>query len=161
MKGTGKADWQEVFSNGIAPQPKLVPGKVWGGGNNRQSKAKVGYGWQNFYLHLDWSPAATPDRRAKYEVRLSSCPVSGSAQALKNWPFQSPTRVKARNFLTIFKETKLRKFWAVVVAHLVERSLPTPEICGSNPVNSKILSINCTTYRKDKNEEKRPGMGHL
>ena len=29
--------------------------------------------------------------------------------------------------------------WAVVVAQLVERSLPTPEVCGSNPVIDKNL----------------------
>ena len=35
--------------------------------------------------------------------------------------------------------------WAVVVAQLVERSLPIPEVCGSNPVIGKkfiyILNI--------------------
>ena len=29
--------------------------------------------------------------------------------------------------------------WAVVVAQLVERSLPMPEVHGSNPVIGKIL----------------------
>ena len=29
--------------------------------------------------------------------------------------------------------------WAVVVAQLVEWSLPIPEVCGSNPVISKKL----------------------
>ena len=28
--------------------------------------------------------------------------------------------------------------WKVLVAQLVERSFPTPEVCGSNPVNGKI-----------------------
>ena len=32
---------------------------------------------------------------------------------------------------------------AVVVAQLVERSLPTPEIRGSNPNIGKVLSTNC------------------
>ena len=36
----------------------------------------------------------------------------------------------------------LKEHWAVVVAQLVERSLPTPEIRGSNPVIRKNLSIN-------------------
>ena len=36
--------------------------------------------------------------------------------------------------------------WAVVVAQLAERSLLTPEICGLNPVISKILSIKFSTY---------------
>ena len=30
------------------------------------------------------------------------------------------------------------KIWAVVVAQLVERSLPLAEVCGSNPVIGKI-----------------------
>ena len=34
--------------------------------------------------------------------------------------------------------------WAVVVAQLVELSLLTPEICGSNLNMVKILSTNCT-----------------
>ena len=32
---------------------------------------------------------------------------------------------------------------AVVVAQLVERSLPTPEIRGSNPNSGKVLFTNC------------------
>ena len=32
----------------------------------------------------------------------------------------------------VLKQTII--FWAVVVAQLVERSLPTPEVRGSNPV---------------------------
>ena len=32
-------------------------------------------------------------------------------------------------------------YWAVVVAQLVERSLPIPEVRGSNPVIGKILFI--------------------
>ena len=50
--------------------------------------------------------------------------------------------------------------WAVVVALLVERSLPTSEIRGSNPVISKILSTNCT-IEKRKIKKKSPGMAHL
>ena len=32
-----------------------------------------------------------------------------------------------------------RYIWAVVVAQLVKRSLPTPEVRGLNPVNGKFL----------------------
>ena len=46
---------------------------------------------------------------------------------------------------------------AVVVAQLEERSLQTPEICGSNPDIGKIVSTNCT----DKNIKRRLGMAHL
>ena len=50
------------------------------------------------------------------------------------------------------------------VAQLVERSLPIPEVRGSNPVIGKnlfILNI-CllsTVYRKDENKEKEAGTG--
>ena len=51
---------------------------------------------------------------------------------------------------------------AVVVAQLVERSLPTPEICGLNPGIGKFF-INQIIYqvyhRKDENKEKEAGNG--
>ena len=53
---------------------------------------------------------------------------------------------------------------AVVVAQLVERSLPTPEIRGTNPIIGKVLSTNCKLKWKVKNKEKRkkrPYMAHL
>ena len=53
--------------------------------------------------------------------------------------------------------------WAVVVAQLVERLLPSPEVRGLNPIISKTI-IECmlsTVYRKDKTKEKRPGMAHF
>ena len=46
---------------------------------------------------------------------------------------------------------------ALVVAQLVERSLPTPEIRGLNPDIGKILSANCT-IEKTKIKKKRPGI---
>ena len=49
--------------------------------------------------------------------------------------------------------------WAVVVAQLVERSLPTPEIGGSNPDIGKTLSTNCT-LEKTNIMKKRPGMAN-
>ena len=49
---------------------------------------------------------------------------------------------------------------AVVVAQLVERLLPTPEIHGSNPDIGKILFTNCT-IEKTKIMKKRPRMAHL
>ena len=42
---------------------------------------------------------------------------------------------------------------AVVVAQLVERSLPTPEICSSNPVSGKIDMYCCV--KKTKIKKKR------
>ena len=50
-------------------------------------------------------------------------------------PFKQPTR---RGWL--LKKTFLRRMnWAVVITQLVEWSLPTPEVCGSNPNLSKNL----------------------
>ena len=48
--------------------------------------------------------------------------------------------------------------WAVVVAQLVEPSLPTPEIRGLNPEIGKLLSTNYT-IEKAKNKEKEAGNG--
>ena len=50
-------------------------------------------------------------------------------------------------------------FWAVVVAKLVEWLLPTPEVCGSNPVIGEIYFEHCyfQLHRKDENKEKEAG----
>ena len=47
------------------------------------------------------------------------------------------------------------------VAELVERSLPIPEVCGSNPVIGKKLFIwnICLLSRNDENKEKEAGDG--
>ena len=49
----------------------------------------------------------------------------------------------------------------VVVAQLVERSLPTPEVRSSNPVISKMYmeQCYCQLYWKDENKEKESGNG--
>ena len=54
-------------------------------------------------------------------------------------------------------------FKVVVVAQLEERSLPIPEVHGSNLVIGKnfILKIYRKLYWKDENKEKRPGMAHF
>ena len=52
----------------------------------------------------------------------------------------------------------------MVVAQLVVRSLPSPEIRGSNPVIGKILSTNLSTnsiIEKTKIKKKEAGNGHL
>ena len=54
--------------------------------------------------------------------------------------------------------------WAVVVAQLVERSHPTPEIRSLYPVIGKMLSTNLSTksiIEKTKIKKTRPGIGHL
>ena len=50
------------------------------------------------------------------------------------------------------------------MTQLVERSLPTSEIRGSNPLIGKMLSTNLSTHciiEKSKIKKKRPGMAHL
>ena len=46
---------------------------------------------------------------------------------------------------------------AVVVAQLVERLLPTPQVCGSNPVIGEnfihLITINCIEKTKEKEKE--------
>ena len=50
--------------------------------------------------------------------------------------------------------------WAVVVAQLVERLLPTSEVHGSNPVISKhLITDNC--FEKTRIKKKRPRMVYL
>ena len=70
------------------------------------------------------------------------------------------TAVQIRTF-----EANTGNSGAVVVAQLVERSLPTSEISGSNPDIGKIfytrISTNCNKIEKTKIKEKRPGMAHL
>ena len=48
---------------------------------------------------------------------------------------------------------------AVVVAQLVERLLPTPEIHGSNPNIRKVLFTNCELNRRDDNNDKEARKG--
>ena len=53
---------------------------------------------------------------------------------------------------------------AVVVTQLSERSLPTPEVCSSNPVIGELLYrifVYCQLYWKDEKKKKRPGMAQL
>ena len=53
---------------------------------------------------------------------------------------------------------------AVVVAQLVERLLPIPEVCISNPVIGKMNIEHFCTFNwieKSKIKKKRPGMDHL
>ena len=52
---------------------------------------------------------------------------------------------------------------AVVVAQLVKRSIPTPEVRGSFPIgdiNIDQYSTNCNV-EKTKIKKKRPGMAHF
>ena len=59
----------------------------------------------------------------------------------------------------------MKFFWGeVVVAQLVERSIPIPEVHGSNPVVGKNLFISnicllSTVCWKDENKEKEAGNG--
>ena len=56
-----------------------------------------------------------------------------------------------------------RLSWAVAVAQLVDRSLPIPEVSGSNQVIGKksciehLFTVNCIEKTKIKKKKKRPG----
>ena len=54
----------------------------------------------------------------------------------------------------MFSYKKLLKVRAVVVAKLVEHSLSTPEVRGSNPVIDKHLFVLLSIVLKDENKEK-------
>ena len=59
-------------------------------------------------------------------------------------------------------EVKCLKVRAVVVAQLVERSLPIPEVRSLNPVIGKNLFVYCQLcIEKMKIKKKRPGMAHF
>ena len=52
---------------------------------------------------------------------------------------RSPFLVGSERRRLITKVVVVSVAWAVVVAQLVERSLLTPEACGTNPVIGKLL----------------------
>ena len=54
--------------------------------------------------------------------------------------------------------TNSKLLWAVVVALLVEMSLPIPEFCSSNPAIGNFMMNLCTVNcLKDENKEKEVG----
>ena len=56
----------------------------------------------------------------------------------------------------LIKAFQIKSSGAVIAAQLVERSLPIPEVGGSNPViGKKSLNIYCLQYWKDENKRKR------
>ena len=53
---------------------------------------------------------------------------------------------------------KINIDWALVVAQLVEQTLPTPELDGSNPAFGKLLYTKiCTVNFNEKMEVKKRG----
>ena len=55
----------------------------------------------------------------------------------------------------------LKTVGKVVVAQLVNQSLPTPEICGLSLDMGKILFTSCTILIEKREIKKRPGMARL
>ena len=49
------------------------------------------------------------------------------------------TAIVAKPTLSMLLKLSVRKYWAVVVAQLAKRSLPTPETRGSTPDIRKLL----------------------
>ena len=73
------------------------------------------------------------------------CPLTGSTPVDESLQHQENLLGNAENQ------------WAVVVAQLAERSLLTPEICGSNPDISTLSNV--LLSGKDENQEKEAGQG--
>ena len=70
-------------------------------------------------------------------------------------PLSTKILVSKRANNSKIKENNFKQERAVVVAQLVERSLPIPEVCGSNPVTGKnLLNLYCQLYWKDENKRK-------
>ena len=58
---------------------------------------------------------------------------------------------------------KERKSWALGVAQLVERSLPTTDDFGSNPANfyfEHLFTVNCKEKTENKEKETENGTFH-
>ena len=64
------------------------------------------------------------------------------------------TQLYPTNVLNDYEGLKSTNRREVVVAQLVERLLPTPEVRGSNPVTGNIY-VHYQLYWKDENKEKR------
>ena len=66
-------------------------------------------------------------------------------------------------YLGTVTSLQVTRLVAVVVAQLVERSPPIPEVCSSNPLIGKIyiehFTVNC--IEKTKNKEKEAGNGQF
>ena len=79
---------------------------------------------------------------------------------------QDPKFEMIRNYLQVnwIVNNSFSRLGEVVVAQLVERSLPIPEVRGSDPVIGKKLLISnicilSTVYWKDENKGKEAGNG--
>ena len=75
-------------------------------------------------------------------------------------------RTRKVDIIIILMNQMLTKFplrWAVVVAQLVERSLPIPQVRGSNPVIGKnsYWTFTVNFIEKTKIKRKRSEMGHF
>ena len=79
-----------------------------------------------------------------------------------NWRLNKPGHIFQFHFSIqrLLKFPNLETTWAVVVAQLVDRLLPSPEVHGLNLVIGKILSTN-SIIEKTKINKKRPGKAHL
>ena len=76
----------------------------------------------------------------------------------------NPNKINRRSVVEVILLYIKLVSWEVVVAQLVERSLPIPEVRGSSPVIGKNLLISnicilSTEYWKDENKEKEARSG--
>ena len=73
----------------------------------------------------------------------------------------TPSRVRFHKTTCQLARTKSTKTWVVVVAQLVVRSLPTPEVHSSNPVIGKIYIEHCLLSTKLIYEIKKKVAGNI
>ena len=100
------------------------------------------------------------------DLMIKNLKVSQTTNYLYDKDFQCYPSTSEMMIGWIFDQSRSIKSnlnWAVVVVQLAKRSLPTPEICGSNPDFGNISNIFICQLlsRKGENREKEAGNGPL
>ena len=109
-----------------------------------------------FYWGHQCSWTLTPANSMHYAAILAT--IICLRQGLNVFRHKRPSNVANRQVRFYLCFRYIRR--AVVVAQLVERSLPTPEVRGSNPVIGKKFywTFYCQLYWEDEKKKKRPGL---
>ena len=114
------------------------------------------------WLALHYEPTYLRSTTTNYYQLLIKLPISAFSLRMNKW-----NKLVWRLYETTICYLLLRfetnqhvSYGAVVVAKLVERSLPTPQVCKSNSVINNILHITCFTVNcwNVENKKERPGM---
>ena len=122
-------------------------GYYWSESNTMGRCQKRNFGWDQLSKFL-----LNEKMRTKTFFSTSSCDVIGSNKR-PSGDIVGPDNCS--HFWTAPKKFNVKRtsIWAVIVAQLVERLLPTAEVRGLNPVISKFLmNLYCQLYWKDTNK---------